>query len=315
MILIIIIFLIVAVGVVYFIMNLSSQNTTTTMMPTTMNPRTTTMSTTTMKMPTTMNPRTTTMMMPTTMPPTTMRLRTNTIRPTNLPINMMPTTIIPTTMMPTTMMPTNIIPRTWNVIWNAPTGSINFYVGDRQVLHFNIRSDLTVINTWDGSRWGAEIRIERFHTEPRPLNFTISFDIAQGFTITHNGTILAILPNRFNLSNVNDLIMEVTSGITVSEAKIRTSSTGISRPIEKLNKTNCVWGRIPSPGASGSDYKYLGNYDTIEQCATNPNIDERVKAITLHGNNSGGYSRQCYSINDNNTQVPNQDDTVCGIIR
>ena len=265
------------------------------MPPTTMNPRTTTMSTTTM-------------MMPTTMPPTTMRLRTNTIRPTNLPINMMPTTMMPTTMIPRS--------NTWNVIWNAPTGSIIFYIGDRQILHFNIRSDLTVINTWDGSRWGAEIRIERFHTEPRPLNFTISFDIAQGFTITHNGTVLATLPNRFNLLNLlNDLIIEVTSDITVFEVKTRTSSTGISRPIEKLNKTNCVWGRIPSPGASGSDYKYLGNYDTIEQCATNPDIDERVKAITLHGNNSGGYSRQCYSINDNNTQVPNQDDTVCGIIR
>jgi len=87
-----------------------------------------------------------------------------------------------------------------------------------------------------------------------------------------------------------------------------------TRSIEKLNNTNCVWGRIPSPGASGIDYKYIGDFDTLEQCAASPNIDPNAKAITLHGNNSGGYSRQCYSINDNNTRVTNQNDTTCGIL-
>ena len=83
---------------------------------------------------------------------------------------------------------------------------------------------------------------------------------------------------------------------------------------EKLDKTNCVFGRIPFPGASGNGYKYLGNFDTYEQCARSANIDSNAKAITIHGNNSGGYSRQCYSINDNNTRVINQADTTCGII-
>jgi hypothetical protein len=83
---------------------------------------------------------------------------------------------------------------------------------------------------------------------------------------------------------------------------------------EKLDKTNCVYGRIPQPGASGNGYKYLGNFDTYEQCIQSPNIDSNAKAITIHGNNSGGYSKQCYSINDNNTRVTNQADTTCGII-
>ena len=83
---------------------------------------------------------------------------------------------------------------------------------------------------------------------------------------------------------------------------------------EKINKTSCVYGRIPAPGVSGNGYKYLGDFDTYEQCAASPNIDSNVKAITHHGTNSGGYSRQCYSINDNNTIVFNETDNICGII-
>ena len=83
---------------------------------------------------------------------------------------------------------------------------------------------------------------------------------------------------------------------------------------EKLDKTNCVWGRIPAPTASGNGFKYLGDFDTYDQCALSSNIDSNAKAITHHGTNSGGYSRQCYSINDNNTRVQNQADTTCGII-
>ena len=83
---------------------------------------------------------------------------------------------------------------------------------------------------------------------------------------------------------------------------------------EKLDKTSCVYSRIPGPGVSGNGYKYLGDFDTYEQCAKSPNIDSNVKAITHYGTNSGGYSRQCYSINDTNTIVPNETDNTCGII-
>jgi len=83
---------------------------------------------------------------------------------------------------------------------------------------------------------------------------------------------------------------------------------------ERLDKTNCVYGRIPNPGASGNGYKYLGNFDTYEQCTQSPNIDPKAKAITIHDNNAGGYSKQCFSINDNNTRVTNQNYATCGII-
>lgn len=82
---------------------------------------------------------------------------------------------------------------------------------------------------------------------------------------------------------------------------------------DKLEKTNCVYGRIPAPGRSGDGYKYLGDFDTYEQCAASANIDPKAKAITHHGTKSGGYSRQCFSINDNNTRVENQNDATCGI--
>jgi uncharacterized membrane-anchored protein YhcB (DUF1043 family) len=84
---------------------------------------------------------------------------------------------------------------------------------------------------------------------------------------------------------------------------------------DKLDKTNCVWGRIPAPGQSGDGYKYLGDFDTYEQCASSANIDPNAKAITHHGTKSGGYSRQCFSINDNNTRVENQNDATCGIAK
>jgi hypothetical protein len=84
---------------------------------------------------------------------------------------------------------------------------------------------------------------------------------------------------------------------------------------DKLEKTNCVYGRIPAPGRSGDGYKYLGDFDTYEQCAASANIDPNAKAITHHGTKSGGFSRQCFSINDNNTRVENQNDTTCGIAK
>ena len=82
---------------------------------------------------------------------------------------------------------------------------------------------------------------------------------------------------------------------------------------EKLDKTNCVYGRIPIPGTSSTNYKYLGNFDTYDKCAASPSIDSNAKAITHHGANSGGFSHQCFSIDDTNTRVLNQNDTTCGI--
>jgi hypothetical protein len=226
------------------------------------------------------------------------------------------------------------ITKTWDVVWTAGTGSIMLMVGNNQALHLNIRDDRTVMSAWDGSRWGPDVwDISQFHNNNRnrdqPLRFKIIFNTANGFTINYQDKNIATYPNKFNITNADDLKPRVTSGINVSELETTTqtqtqtqttttmqapTTTTTTRSIEKLNNTNCVWGRISEPGASGTNYKYLGDFDTLEQCAASPNIDANAKAITIHGNNSGAYSRQCYSINDKNTRVTNQTDTTCGII-
>jgi hypothetical protein len=89
---------------------------------------------------------------------------------------------------------------------------------------------------------------------------------------------------------------------------------------DKLDKTNCVYGRIPAPGRSGDGYKYLGDFDTYEECASSANIDPNAKAITHHGTLLAEWSRQCFSINDNNTRVEDPNDrysfrATCGIAK
>ena len=61
---------------------------------------------------------------------------------------------------------------------------------------------------------------------------------------------------------------------------------------QKLDKTNCVYGRIQSPGASGNGYKYLGDFDTYEQCTQSANIDSNAKAITIHDNSIRGWAKK-----------------------
>ena len=85
----------------------------------------------------------------------------------------------------------------------------------------------------------------------------------------------------------------------------------------KLDNTNCVDGRITQgPGSSiPGNYNYLGKFDSYEQCSQFNNIPSSAKAITYHDNTTGGgYAKQCYSIDDNNTQVPNQNYATCGIV-
>jgi hypothetical protein len=86
----------------------------------------------------------------------------------------------------------------------------------------------------------------------------------------------------------------------------------------KLDNTNCVAGRITGgPGSNGNDYKYLGDFNSYEECAKSPNIPENAKAITYHNDKNidfAAWEKQCFSINDTNTQVPNQDYATCGII-
>jgi len=99
---------------------------------------------------------------------------------------------------------------TWEVTWNEAVGSIIFYVGNKQACHLNIRDITTVMNTYD-MRWGQEVIITQFHSAMRPLNFTISFDIARGFTVVYQGNVVGTLPNRLNVTDPNSFRIVTTS--------------------------------------------------------------------------------------------------------
>ena len=126
-----------------------------------------------------------------------------------------------------------------------------------------------------------------------------------------------ILNDQSSDSNSKDVALY---NLLLQELICSTPSTPIttwkkpSVTFQELDDTNCVYGRIPYPGASSDNYKYLGDFDSYDQCTQATNIPSNAKAITYHNANIGGYARQCYSINDNNTIVPNQYYATCGII-
>lgn len=83
---------------------------------------------------------------------------------------------------------------------------------------------------------------------------------------------------------------------------------------EKIDNVNCIYGRGTTPRVSSSTFKYIGDFDTYEECAQSSNIDPNAKAITYHKDNAGEWSRQCYSVNDTFVQTPNQNYATCGIL-
>ena len=104
------------------------------------------------------------------------------------------------------------------------------------------------------------------------------------------------------------------NGRHYEKRKIPASEPRLS--FQKLDNTNCVYGRIKYPGESSIDdgYTYLGDFDSYDQCAQSNNIPREAKAITYHDTSISGYARQCYSINDNNTKVLNQKYATCGLV-
>jgi len=105
----------------------------------------------------------------------------------------------------------------------------------------------------------------------------------------------------------------------VGDANDRISSLVISDKINRIDifqkndNTNCVYGRIPNGYRDGNGYNYLGDYNSYEDCLKNANIPNNAKAITYHNERAGYWAKQCFSINDNNTKVSNQNYAVCGI--
>jgi hypothetical protein len=118
-------------------------------------------------------------------------------------------------------------PRIWFVEWNGEPGSVIIKLGEiQQALHLNIRKDMTIINTLnENNQWGQEDRsITDFHSIigwgnkiiKNPLSFYIIF-MADGFNIVYNGKLIAKFPNRFNVTNSNNLNIFQDKGIKVTE--------------------------------------------------------------------------------------------------
>ena len=120
---------------------------------------------------------------------------------------------------------------TWEVTWNAPSyGAIIFTAGNTgKVSFFEIQIRrrnmvniyVPVLNTGRYNNDGRmiteeEINVSQLDSELRPLNFTISFNVAQGFTVVYQGNVVGTLPNRLNVTDPNSFRIETTS----SEIKV-----------------------------------------------------------------------------------------------
>jgi len=86
-----------------------------------------------------------------------------------------------------------------------------------------------LFRSWDGSRWGSEVwSITQFHNASRPLIFNITFNTSNGFTINYKGQNIATFPNRFNITNPNDLTNWRSSGITITSETSGVEDTSVN---------------------------------------------------------------------------------------
>jgi hypothetical protein len=106
---------------------------------------------------------------------------------------------------------------TWEVTW-IPEGisqNIIFYVGNTEKFSvLSINPSTSSMNT--GVPWGQAVEVAQLHSAMRPLNFTISFNVARGFSITYQGNVVGTLPNRLNVTDPNSFRIVTTS----SEIKV-----------------------------------------------------------------------------------------------
>ena len=119
---------------------------------------------------------------------------------------------------------------TWEVTWNASAGAIMFYAGNTgkfSYFEMRIRRKNTV-NTYapvlgvydENARMslGQDINVSQLDSELRPLNFTISFNVARGFTVVYQGNVVGTLPNRLNVTDPNSFrIVTSSSEIQVTD--------------------------------------------------------------------------------------------------
>jgi hypothetical protein len=296
---------------------------------------TTTMRPTTIR-PTTMRPT----MRPTTQPPTT---QPPTTQPptTQPPTTMRPTTQPPTTQPPTTQPPTTQSPTTQPPTTQPPTTSSPNVLG--------IASQYQVVgegctNCLYYSSWCSNVPNKICFGEYR-LRFsngvispiTIKTDAPLGLTdpdlrfklsnIPSDG-VTAILQvknvatnsndNNWYDANVPSQFIKPTDKKNISKKKDEGEltfkyNTAQPKKINKKENINCVSDRIPHSSSTADNHKYLGKFNSYEECVEKAEIPSNAKAITWHKPNGGDWDNTCFSINDNNTNVADNN-TTCGVL-
>lgn len=130
--------------------------------------------------------------------------------------------------------------KTWNINWTPKIGFINFMKGNDVALHFNIRDNITVFNAWTSSTrsWGAEQNTYDFNNTPRPLNVKVRFNINK-FEIVYQDKIISF-PNRFNISNAEDITIISDNGITYNVEILSPEMMALATNTVKDSKTSQI---------------------------------------------------------------------------
>ena len=133
---------------------------------------------------------------------------------------------------------------------------------------------------------------------------TVTFD--KEFIINIGSNVIKY-PNFLSLPNANNIVVDADVGIVVTTTKPEKLT------FNRLNNTNCGYGRLTNgPRSNGNDYKYIGEFNSYDECINSPNIDPKTKAIAYNNNISGVWSKTCYGIFDSNTKVADNNST-CGV--
>jgi len=125
---------------------------------------------------------------------------------------------------------TKSAPVTWDVNWTPKTGTVNFKVGNDIALHFNIRDNVTVMDSYRNNRWENGVIVNLpIHSYPRPLEFSVTFD--KEFVIKIGSNTLTF-PNRLSLVNANNIVADPSAGIIVTNSKPAATKPDLIRNIE-----------------------------------------------------------------------------------
>jgi len=104
--------------------------------------------------------------------------------------------------------------KTWSLDCNEKDILIDFLFKNKKAFNLKITETSAEINSYDGQKWGSPVIIKNttqnnFYSDPRPLKFTIIFNVSDGFTIIYKGNKLVTYPNMFYIENANDLILQI----------------------------------------------------------------------------------------------------------